>query len=57
MITGDIDCDSLGFTPKVATELRECAVDSVGGVVMHSFFVQLAKAYSSMARTAPRRSK
>ena len=62
MITGDIDCGSLGFAHKVGSCLRECAVDSIGrGLEMHSFFVQWANAYRSLARTAtyepPRRSK
>lgn len=53
MITGDIDCGSLGFAHKVVLVcVNAQSIRLGGGVVMHSFFVQWANAYRSMARTA-----
>jgi len=50
VITGGIDCGSLGFAHKIALVCVSAQSIRSGGAVMHAFFVQLASAYRSMAR-------
>jgi|KBSSwiStaDraftv2_1062776.scaffolds.fasta_scaffold182515_2 hypothetical protein len=62
MITGDIDCGPLGFAHKVVLVCVTAQSIRLGGELeMHSFFVQWANAYRSLAQTTtnepPQRNK